>query len=344
MTITAVRPTEGFRLQLAEDKPSSIPTEFGSFVDQCGERDVLATGPLYHRMIWQLASAIPVGYLPTCRIADSDEEMGGIAEAIDSFGFSVIVDGVKLFKPINVGGDIASIGRPAEVSGEGPFIFPLRYRGKIWGSQVSVRGYMYASAGSALHPDDMRGILIRLRHVGIGEYDKSLLGYRYAEGPRFAWLTGELYIDSGLEDALTVGRDGFDSGHPHYIALRAWLHSELHERIFPALYRSITSRRLDRDRQRTELRNKAFENLLSDFTGTKMRVEEIRDRTSPAVKLDLQRGIASVNAATRWPRGKRQRETAQRLSIIYEVVRQTKTGTDELNAFIELTRDLLSHR
>ena len=71
-----------------------------------------------------------------------------------------------------------------------------------------------------------------MKHVGIGEYDKSFLGYRIAEGPRFAWLTGELFIEHGLEDALTVGRDGFDTGHPHYIALRKWLHSQLHREVF----------------------------------------------------------------------------------------------------------------
>ena len=344
MTITAVRPTEGFRLQMAEGEPPPLARRFGLFVEQCGEKDVLATGPLYHRMIWQLASTIPVAYLPACPIPDSDDEMSRIATAIESYDFSVIVDGVKLYKPIDVSGQISSIGEATEVSGEGPFIFPLRYQKEVWGSKVSVRGYIYASAGTALHPDEMRGVMIRLRHVGIGEYDKSLLGYRYAEGPRFAWLTGELYVHSGLEDALTVGRDGFDSGHPHYIALRDWLHQELRSRVFPALYRSIKSRRQDRDRQRTSLRSQAFEEQIIEFAKTKMTIEEIYDKEAPPIVLDLERGLASINTAARWPRGKRQRETAQRLSIIYELVRQTMTDDDDLDAFVELTRQLLSQR
>ena len=128
---------------------------------------------------------------------------------------------------------------------------------------------LYGSAGTALalHPDDIRGVLIRLRHVGIGEYDKSFLGYRYAEGPRFAWLTGELFVDEGLEDALTVGRDGFDAGHPQYLALRTWLHLELRRRVFPTLYKSITTRRLMREAVRQETQLSAFRESISHFAG-----------------------------------------------------------------------------
>ena len=60
--------------------------------------------------------------------------------------------------------------------------------------------------------------------------------------------------------------------------------------------------------------------------------------------LDLERGIASINTAARWPRGRIQKQTAQRLSIIYELVQETRTAADQLDASVELTRNLLSQR
>lgn len=131
-TIVAVRPSEGFRLQLAEGDPPALPRSVEAFVDQCAKKDVLATGPLYQKIIWQLASAASVIYLANCRLSISCDEMLAIAGDLERFGFSVIVDGVRLFKPIQVHAEISNVGASAEASGEGPFIFPLRYQEMIW--------------------------------------------------------------------------------------------------------------------------------------------------------------------------------------------------------------------
>ena len=53
--------------------------------------------------------------------------------------------------------------------------------------------------------------------MGIGYYDQSMLDYRSNEGPRSRWVTGEIYVHEGLEDALNVDRDSRrvrnDGGH-----------------------------------------------------------------------------------------------------------------------------------
>ena len=196
-------------------------------------KDVLATGPRYDRMVWQIASLSPIPYMPGSTVSEGSNLMRRIADQLTAFDFGVVVDGIKLFKPVLLDGPVTEVPLGTVGNGDGPFHFPLELEDTVWGSKIRVHGYIYGSAGKALLPDDIRGVLIRLKHVGIGEYDKSFLGYRYAEGPRFAWLTGELFIEQGLEDALTVGRDGFDVGHPHYIALRQWLHDVLRSQIFP---------------------------------------------------------------------------------------------------------------
>ena len=344
LMITATEPTQGFRRQLSEDKPNPLPRDFRTFGQTTRSKDVLATGPWYDRMVWQVASLVPIPYMSAATVAHGDDGMISIAKRLEEYNFSVIVDGVKLFKPVLLDGPAREVKVGTVGEGEGPFHFSLNLDERVWGTDVKVTGYIYGSAGAALHPDAIRGVLIRLKHVGIGEYDKSLLDYRYAEGPRFSWLTGELFVEQGLEDALTVGRDGFDAAHPHYIAIRTWLHDQLRIRIFPTLYRGITSRRLRRESFRHDTRESAFVESISEFAGMRLEVLETNEQDAPPARIDLKRGTAIINSAATWPRGKRQRETAQRLSIIFELVRIMGSNRESVHDFMDLTRDLLSQR
>ena len=342
LTITAIDPTEGFRKQLSEDKPDPLPPNFRDFVSSNREKAKLATGSWYNRMIWQVASLAPIEYFPDSHLVTSEDNMAAIACQLSALDFSVIIDGVKIFKPILLDGPTIHVPLGERADGEGPFHFPMVFNKTIWGSELTIGGYLHGSAGTALHPDDIRGVLIRLKHVGIGQYDKSFLEYRSAEGPRFAWLTGELYVTSGLEDALTVARDGFDIGHPHYVALRQWLHKELQDRVFPTLIRSIRARRMSREAERTTTRNTAFTHTISEFADTELRVVEVSDRQAPPVHINLSKGTVSVNSLAKWPRGKRRRETAQRLSIVFELVRHTDTDASQITDFIKLTEQVLA--
>ena len=342
MLITATEPTEGFRRQLSEDEPGPLPKDFRSFVEWSIVKDQMATGSLYNKMIWEVASLAPVPYMTGSGIIENDENMLGIAGTLNNFEFSVLVDGVRLFKPVLLQKPTAVVLPESASEGGGPFHFPLEYSTIIWGSSLKIQGYLYASNGSALHPDDIRGILIRLRHVGIREYDKSFMDYRYAEGPRFAWLTGELYVEDGLEDALTVGRDGFDAAHPHYLALKEWLHSELRHRIFPTLYRGIKSRRIDKQTKRDESQGRSFSNLIASFVGKPLSIYKLSNTGAEPVMIDLLGGVVTLNEAASWPRGKRQRETAQRLSIVFELCRLVESEQPPIENFLKLTKDLLS--
>lgn len=344
LTITAVDPTEGFRQQLSEDEPTPLQPNFRDFISISREKAKLATGSWYHRMIWQVASLAPIEYLPDSQVITPDDAMTAIASQISAFDFSVLVDGVKMFKPISVDGPVINVPVGERADGEGPFHFPMVLHKEIWGSTLSIGGYLYGSAGTALHPDDMRGVLIRLKHVGIGQYDKSFLEYRSAEGPRFAWLTGELYVRHGLEDALTVARDGFDIGHPHYVALRNWLHEELRSRVFPTLIRGIRARRIGRETERSSARTTAFIKSISDFAGTPLEVVNIADPGASPIEINHTEGTVKINELAAWPRGKRRRETAQNLSVIFELVQQSYHAhpKDRITKFIDLTEQLLS--
>ena len=343
LTLTATEPTEGFRHQLSEDEPDPLPGNFLNFTRWSGQRGNLDTGPWYNKMVWQLASLAPISYMSNCNVCDDRHQiMTTVAKNLKEFDFSVILDGIKLFKPVLLDGPAIEVQDVATLEEDGPFLFPLEFSRDVWGTTVKVRGYIYSSAGLALHPTDLRGILIRLKHVGIGEYDKSFLGYRFTEGPRFAWLTGELYVEEGLENALTIGRDGFDVGHPHYIALRTWLHNELQSRVFPTLHKGMAVRRVRKETEVGNTRQRRFLESISSLAGRPLRIERVRNPNGTAVHVDIELGVAVINDAAPWPRGKRQRELAQRLGIIFELVHSAELQDREVDEFINLTRKLLS--
>ena len=93
-------------------------------------------------------------------------------------------------------------------------------------------GYVYAQPPH-IRPEELKGVHIRIRNVGIGRYDKSWMGYPFDEGLKFGQITGEIFILDGLEPALNIDRDSFRETDVHYQAMRAFIWSKLREDIFP---------------------------------------------------------------------------------------------------------------
>src|SRR5439155_15354974 len=88
-------------------------------------------------------------------------------------------------------------------------VYQIRYRGPDGGEKkLSIRGYLYWQKGRIL-PRELQGVLVRVRNVGVGQYDPTYLGYPHHEGWKFSQMTGELYVDEGLEDALNSDRASF---------------------------------------------------------------------------------------------------------------------------------------
>lgn len=335
VTITATDPTEGFRAQLSEENPEPLPKNFATFIAYTQTKDALATGDTYRKMVWEIASLLPIPYLPGGPVAKC-AIIPSITAEVGQYDFNVIFDGVRLLKPVLLPGPVGDAG--------GPIAIAIDHEETIFSSRLRVKGYIYGSKGQALHPDGQRGVLIRIRHVGIGSYDKSLLDYRYAEGPRFAWLSGELFVEEGLEDALTVGRDGFDAGHPHYVGIRKWFHVFLREQVFPELYLGIAGRRTVRDAERKRLQEAGFDSLITGFMGTSFDIQEVDKPSARPVEVDQEQSVILVNKSGNWPRGRKQRDTAVKLSIIFELVRirSVDQDADPLPRFLELTKEFLA--
>jgi hypothetical protein len=150
-------------------------------------------------------------------------------------------------------------------------LYEIKYtNGNVAGSQLHFYGYLFQQTGR-LYPRDIQGVLIRLQNVAIGKYDNSMLTYPYAEGPRYSMVSSELLVERGFEDALNIDRDSFNELHPHYIRVQSYVHSLLHDLIFPETWSEEKERNKARRDKAAEARESKFVERYSKATGDTIR-------------------------------------------------------------------------
>jgi len=157
-------------------------------------------------------------------------------------------------------------------------LYEIRYSNKdVAGSPLEFTGYLFQQTGR-LYPRDIQGVLIRLHNVAIGKYDNSMLTYPYAEGPRYSMISCELFVKSGFEDALNIDRDSFNELHPHYIRVQSYIHSLLHDRIFPETWTEEKARNQKRRSLAAAERETRFVESYRKTTGDAIRKIQAIDK------------------------------------------------------------------
>ncbi|MBI4473017.1 MAG: ATP-binding protein [Acidobacteria bacterium] len=94
-------------------------------------------------------------------------------------------------------------------------------------------GFRYAigTPWKAVKPDEARGMRVRLNQVGVGTrqyFDLGVLGRTFS---RLHWLTGEVSIIEGLDEAITLDRDSFTAGED-YDSFREFFRTKLRDMAF----------------------------------------------------------------------------------------------------------------
>jgi hypothetical protein len=192
-------------------------------VSSCLERQYISISRLSGReqIMWNLGMISPVEYLDAGPIRDglegnhAAEVIAALRARNKSFGFRVWFDGVQVRKPILLPTPPPANQElvdqfDAEAAGD-PAVWPLDISGAPKGGRaIRAIGYV-AFQPYRVVPAEMRGLLPRIRGVGVGPtYENSLLRELKGERPLYrVQLCGELYIDGGLDDELNLDRTGF---------------------------------------------------------------------------------------------------------------------------------------
>lgn len=172
----------------------------------------------YQSFLWELASLTPVSYFTKGPIRNW-HDLDNIKRGLETYNFRLIVDGYDIRKPV-----LLPTLPDLETIGEDYQVYPVEFKDDDLG--LEFYGYIYHQRRQIM-PSELQGILIRIRNVGIGGYDKTLLDYPKNIGPMVRGMTGEIYVQKGLEEALNIDRNSFNETHPHFIKLREIIFSLL---------------------------------------------------------------------------------------------------------------------
>jgi hypothetical protein len=287
----------------------------------------------YWRLLWELSASCPIPYLsPNC-LPD------GLARAdharLNAYDFNVSVDGIRLHKPVRLEGNPNGYTtKKIDVQSK-----------QIYGRKLEFHGYLAVQEGLQLRPDELRGIMLRIKDVGIGYYDPSMLDYRFNEGPRSRWLTGEIFVSNGLEDALNIDRDSFNKFHPQYRFIQHFIHELLHGEIFKEVYKNIEVRSKKRASKITEQRRKKLRTMVGGQEDAKVSVRYAKgDATDGSASVSKVQGGVEVVVPDpeSLPTKKAQKELAASILTIFEIAMQERTPGERRERFRKLLFELLN--
>lgn len=207
----------------------------------------------YIQFIIDLASYLPVEYIKGGPIEGYENKIiDQIVHSHKKFNFKVDLDGIYLKKPI---------------------FFPKRSKNKFVvktfkeniivdeEKKISLKGYFY-SQNELLTPREFNGVAIRIKNIPIAKrygFDTSFLSYpTYTDQIFRNWVSGEIYITEGLEEAMSVDRKSFRETHPEYLKLQDFVHNLLRNELFSKLVQNM----YDKGHEKREKKKDNVDNLI----------------------------------------------------------------------------------
>lgn len=175
--------------------------------------------PKYHQFLWELSLLTPVEYPPEAPVILKPNLLRSKKDSLRQFGFSVLVDNRKLTKPVLHPSGLMARGEELKPAHD-YLLQSVHCDEKVGVERLKYDGYIFWQRKQVV-PSALRGIQIYIRNVGIGLYDPTLLGYGLVNPTsRAGQISGEIYVDEGLERALDVNRNSFRETDPHYFHLQ----------------------------------------------------------------------------------------------------------------------------
>jgi hypothetical protein len=337
---------ERYREDVRRENFRRIPKKFEDFVKEVTKkkhRTITSLGD-YWRLFWELSVSCPIPYmdegpfrqelLESAVSKDSREEakdviqvIKGLKEELESYNFKVILDGVSLRKPLLIPNN-----EKDEIEAR---LTPISYDKDIIGLPLKFRGYIYTQSSEAIYPRELRGILIRVRNVAIGSYDYSCLNYETVQGFRFDWLSGEVYVEEGMEDALNIDRHSFNEVHPHYRTLQKHVHHLLKAgKVFTEARRAAEARnKLKTQKRQEELDRKylaAVQKVLNARYKIQYTDEAVKD--GMPVEVDSRKKIVHINSShSLWPKRKSERLIVEKVLVAFKLAQAHSSSPNRID-------------
>jgi hypothetical protein len=334
---------EGFSTKLVEEKTKTNFTItqraaksecFVDFIDSVKNKKFNEVSQ-YDQLIWELGLLCPVEYIDDRPLPDNtiiQPEMGRLRE----YDFKVFVDGYEIRKPIFLPTNKALCEEEADFK-----IYPrISFREKVGGAMLSFTGYLFHQR-TRVQPAELQGILIRIKGVAAGSYDRTFLHYPKAEGPMFSQLSGELYVEEGLEEALNIDRNSFNETHRHFLKLQEFLWDFLGGKngVFQDIRRRSKTRRGKVHAAESEAELRKFMAAIEEFDGVSIKVEREEKAKDVPYTYDKRRQRLIIHSHPFWARSQKERLMQEKLVVALSAA---KRGCNTIEAFEKKLLTLLA--
>lgn len=320
--IIATDMRSAFVRKFRESAGKPLPLDFSTFLKDIHKKRSIKELGDYWQMVFELALLCPLPYtnedpFTWKRVRASDlikSKIKELGNKINNYKFEVVVDGLLLRKPNQYPYPQKRTDRTL-MTGR---VFFIDEDLMVHNRRLKLQGYMYVQDGQAIEPLELRGLLIRIRDVAIGTYDQTFLNYPKLEGPRFNWVSSEIYVQEGLEHALNIDRDSFNQMHPHYVKVQQIVHRLLKE-VFSEASKGTSERSQKKHESTLKTKQLAIGNLLRSEFGTKFEVKETEDSEYP-LTIDPEKKRVLVNPdSVLLPKSKAKKEAAQLVAYAFEL-------------------------
>jgi hypothetical protein len=303
----------------------ALPSKFSAYLSAVHEQRSVREMGEYWKMVWELCVSCPIPYIDggpfdwrKVGAAESTKKAWQQkCESLQMLQFEVIVDGLSLRKP-NIFPNPPTGYKGRSTTGR---LFPISKEEIVYGRPLQVSGYIYLQDGAAIEPMELRGLLIRIRDVAIGTYGTTFLDYPKIEGPRFNWLSSEVYIQEGLEYALNIDRDSFNQTHAHFIALQKAIHDLLPKVFSEASTGQRERSQVKRENELNERRTR-LKKIFHDETGNDFEIVEDMKSPLPVTIDTLKRTVVINQQSSLLPKSKSSRELATLIAAAFELAMQ----------------------
>jgi hypothetical protein len=296
--------------------------------------------PQYHQFLWELSIMTPVQYVRQGPVLLKPDLLKRKKEALHRYSFSVLVDNHPLQKPTLLpSGEPARKGQLEE--GYDYYLQTFREEETVDGEPLKYEGYIFWQK-KQIEPSAVRGMQIYIRNVGIGLYDHTLMGFsRVNPTSRAGQLSGEIYVESGLERALNVDRNSFRETDAHYIALQSRLWKLLGsttrgDGIMGMSVDAYWKRKGLAEGQTRKEHIQQLRDLVQLASGGKFALK-FSEQDEPQPYTVEAHQITVYDNSPRWPRPSRERRLYQRLLIPIRAAVAAGASTEQILAFLEKT-------
>jgi hypothetical protein len=273
----------------------------------------------YDQFVWELGLACPVQYLGEGPVENfSNPTIDKIRRTLEDFRFHVFVDDVEIFKPILFAWEDEDLTEPVRDYG----VYPIEISEDVKISEdrempLVASGYFYHQP-KAINPIEMRGVLARVRGVAVGLPSSNLFRLPPITPTLAYQLSGEVYVEEGLQDALNIDRSSFFEANPAFSKLRDLLEEQL-QVISASLFERQERAQLRKARGRTgdlevEMRRICDRAELKDVEF----VWSDRVRSRP-VEFDITRNTLTISDSRNLPKPRTQRRIALKILLCFEL-------------------------